>query len=164
MIDRRKFLKTSVAAAVAASVPGQLWIREAFGSTLQLGLSDPALQDKFVNPVPNALNPAFIYPSKQNSYKIQVAQSVQQTGLRDFSQPGNPLTSTTIWGYGDGKRGPFSYYWPGRTFEVQSGKPVDVTWENKLGNLPMPVTSFGRPVVDTSPVSYTHLTLPTTPY
>lgn len=153
MVSRRKFLKTSVAAAVAASVSGQLWIREAFGTPLAVGLSDPALQPKFANLVPDALSPGFKFDLGMGRFKktkVAVGQSVQFTGL--VGEDGVTPAPTTVWGYGD--QGSF-YSWPGRTFEVQSGEPVEVKWENRLiddlGNpLPLPVTSLGRSVVDTS--------------
>ena len=144
MVDRRSFIKTSIAAAVAASVPGQLWIREAFGEPLAAGLSDPSLQPKFVNPVPDAMSPGFKFVPRKGKIKVAVGQSVQYTGLVDAA--GVPLP-TTVWGYGN----PQSFYsWPGRTFEVQSGEPLQVKWENRLGTLPMPINSMGRPVIDTS--------------
>jgi FtsP/CotA-like multicopper oxidase with cupredoxin domain len=153
MVDRRRFLKTSIAAAVAASVPGQLWIREAFGEPLRAGLSDPAGQPKFANLVPDALNPGFKFDLGRGRFrktKVAVGQSVQFTGL--VGADGVTPLPTTVWGYGD--QGSF-YSWPGRTFEVQSGVPVEVKWENRLiddlGNpLPLPVNSMGRPVVDES--------------
>jgi FtsP/CotA-like multicopper oxidase with cupredoxin domain len=153
MVDRRMFLKTSVAAAVAASVPGQLWIREAFGTPLAANLSDPALQPKFVEPVPDALNPAFKFRTSMGRFsrtKVAVGQNVQFTGL--VGADGETPVPTTVWGYGN----PQDFYsWPGRTLEVMSGVPVEVKWENRLADdlgvpLPLPVTSFGRPVVDTS--------------
>ncbi|RMF03449.1 MAG: hypothetical protein D6768_05840 [Chloroflexi bacterium] len=97
---------------------------------LLTSLSDPALQPKFVNPVPNALAPGFKYvPDANNNYKIRVQQTTQMTGL--LGPNGNPVP-TTVWGYGD-NRGPT---WPGRTFEVQSGTPVTVKWQNQLDGLP----------------------------
>ena len=161
MVDRRTFVKTSIAAAVAASVPGQFWIREAFGAPLAVGLSDPAVQPKFANPVPDALSPGVKFSTSMNRFsktKVAVGQSVQNTGLLKTIDDGMGGTMagapvpTTVWGYGN----PQSFYsWPGRTFEVMSGMPVEVKWENRLidalGNpLPLPVTSFGRSVVDTS--------------
>jgi FtsP/CotA-like multicopper oxidase with cupredoxin domain len=97
------------------------------------------LQPKFINPVPDALNPGFIYQperrgrSKQGPYKIRIGTSVQQTGLVD--QKGKALL-TPIWGYGQGNDKVFT--WPGRTFQVRSaraagGAPVtEVFWENTL--------------------------------
>jgi len=54
---------------------------------------------------------------------------------------------TPVWGYGYNNIG---FTWPGRTFEVMSGMPVEVTWENKLID---PVTGLPLPhllPVDTS--------------
>jgi FtsP/CotA-like multicopper oxidase with cupredoxin domain len=54
---------------------------------------------------------------------------------------------TPVWGYGYNNIG---FTWPGRTFEVMSGMPVEVTWENKLVD---PVTGLPLPhllPVDTS--------------
>ena len=146
MISRRDFLKLSGASAAAlyAATHGRALMR-ALGAPLAPGLSDPALQPKFVNAAPNALDPGFIFSPKKGKIKVGVSQSVQMTGLvgTDSVTP----VPTTIWGYGD----PSSFYsWPGRTFEVQSGTPLEVKWENRLGTLQMPVTSFGRSVIDTS--------------
>jgi FtsP/CotA-like multicopper oxidase with cupredoxin domain len=152
MTTRRSFLKMTMAAAAAAGMPWHMFIQKAYGVPLAAGLSDPAKQPKFLNPVPNALNPAFIYqPKDGNKYNIQVKQAVQETGLKVQKHGENTgkYARTTVWGYGDGS-GPFAYSWPGRTFEVQSGKPIDVKWENRLDQLPIPVSSFGRSVVDTS--------------
>jgi FtsP/CotA-like multicopper oxidase with cupredoxin domain len=158
MVDRRKFLKTSIAAAVAASVPGQLWIREAFGTPLAAGLSDPALQPKFANPVPNALDPGFIFDTADGAIRIGVGEALQNTGLMNSGSP----VPTKVWGYGQltgNPRNPrvpgLGFTWPGRTIVTQSGVPLEVKWENRLidnaGNpLPLPVTSLGRSVVDTS--------------
>jgi FtsP/CotA-like multicopper oxidase with cupredoxin domain len=141
MVDRRKFLKTSVAAAVAASVPGQLWIRQAYGTPQAVGLSDPALQPKFKELVPNALDPGFIYEpvgrgAMADKYNIAIKEGIHQTGLRK-NGTGRKLT-TRIFGYGyDDNRG---VTWPGRTFQVQSGTPTTVKWDNQLGNQhPLPI-------------------------
>jgi FtsP/CotA-like multicopper oxidase with cupredoxin domain len=154
MVSRRRFLKTSVAAAVAASLHGHLWPRYTFAATQGPGLSDPALQPKFTELVPNALDPGFIYKPLKGKIKVGVGQSVQQTGLVDGS--GN-LLPTTIWGYGD--KG--FYTWPGRTFEVRSYEPLEVKWQNELDRMPFPITGkdntsigygdyTGRSVIDTS--------------
>ena len=137
MVDRRRFLKTSIAAAVAASVPGKLWIREAFGAPAALGLSDPAGQPKFVENVPDALAPSFKFmPDKKGRYKIKVGASMQQTGLVGL---GGNKVNTPVWGYGDFKDR--IYTWPGRTFEVKSvnaGGPreTEVIWANGLNGSP----------------------------
>ena len=146
MITRRDFLKLSGASAAAlyAATHGRALMR-GLGAPLLTGLSDPAAQPKFVNPVPNAIDPGFIFNPKKGKIKVGVSQSVQMTGL--VGTDGVTPVPTTIWGYGN----PSSFYsWPGRTFEIQSGTPLEVKWENHLGTLPMPVTSFGRSVIDTS--------------
>jgi spore coat protein A len=98
-----------------------------------LVLSDPALQPKFVNLVPDALAPGFIYqPDKKGRYKIKIGPAVQQTGLVDANRL--PL-NTPVWGYADQKDRLFT--WPGRTFQVNSvsagGPPqTEVIWANAL--------------------------------
>jgi FtsP/CotA-like multicopper oxidase with cupredoxin domain len=94
------------------------------------GLSDPAAQPKFVNPVPNALDPSFAFaPSNKNKlkYKIAVGPSVQMTGL--LGPDGLTPVATPIFGYGRQSQG---FTWPGRTIHASSGVPIEVTWENRL--------------------------------
>ncbi len=112
------------------------------------GLSDPFLQPMFVELVPNALDPGFIYNTNSGRIKIGVNQTVQETGLVNAST--QTRLPTAVWGYGaDGL-----YTWPGRTFQVQSHDPLEVEWQNRLGGLPYLINgdgSFaGRPVLDTS--------------
>ena len=146
MTTRRSFLQMTMAAAAAAGMPWHMFIQKAYGIPSAAGLSDPAGQPKFANAVPNALDPGFIFqPDDFNKYNISVSQSVQYTGL--VGSDGVTPVPTTIWGYGDANGGPT---WPGRTFQVQSYVPVAVKWQNKLDRLPMPVTSFGKSVIDTS--------------
>ncbi len=129
-LNRRDFVKLSTLAGTGMAVPG--WAGRAFAATLAPGLSDPALQPKFVNYVPNALAPGFIYqPDEFGRYRVALSETQQQTGL--VGRNGRPLT-TSLWGYGD-ERGPT---WPGRTFQVKSvsaGGPPEtrVLWENGLG-------------------------------
>ena len=111
---------------------------------LAAGLSDPALQPKFVNLVPNAADPAFSYKrsqGKKSKYDVEVGPSTHFTGLTD------PITSTAlptpIFGYG--AKG--TYTWPGRTIFARSGEPVEVKWKNKLLD---PVT--GAPLPHILPV------------
>jgi spore coat protein A len=138
MVTRRSILKASVAGAAVASVPGQLWLRNAYGAPAAVGLSDPALQPKFVNPVPDALDQSFKYqPDKRGRYKVQVRPAVQQTGLI------NPNTGTAlntpVWGYAEQGKKPVAT-WPGKTFEVKSvsagGPPhTEVIWANALSDV-----------------------------
>ena len=131
------------------------WARRAWAATQGPGLSDPAMQPKFANYVPNALDPGFIYDTSKGQIKVQVSQSVQNTGL--VGTDGVTPVPTTIWGYGDNKW----VSWPGRTFETFTHVPLEVKWENKLGGLPYLITGkdntsigegdyTGRSVVDTS--------------
>ncbi len=152
---RRDFVRITGAGGVGLYVLGQAGT-DLFGSgrvsavPAAAGLSDPSLQPKFATLVPNALDPTFIYDTrrgrKRNKINVGVRQAVQQTGLVD--PVSGAALSTTVWGYGE--RG--LYTWPGRTFEVQSGVPLEVMWKNQLvGNVPYLLTSLtGQPVIDTS--------------
>lgn len=128
MLTRRDFLKTTAAgsAVVYFNVLGG-WGR-AFAVPLAAGLSDPELQPKFINAVPNALDPAFKYHLIGNGrYSVSVRSGRHYTGLVD-PKNGRALV-TPIFGYGD-DRGPT---WPGRTFEIDAGPdPVQVRWSNDL--------------------------------
>ncbi len=141
MVSRRKFVQSSLAAAVAAGTPMGWVIREA-GATVACdpeilgcttgGLSDPQFQFRragFKNLVPDALADSFIYKPKGNKYKVSIGQSsVHQTGL--VGADGRTPLNTTIWGYGDSKG---NVTWPGKTFQVQSGlSETVVQWKNKL--------------------------------
>ena len=61
MVSRRDFLKISaLMGASAYFTTSQLGsFARAFAAVQMLGLSDPALQPKFANPVPDALAPGF---------------------------------------------------------------------------------------------------------
>ncbi|MGD8726996.1 MAG: multicopper oxidase domain-containing protein, partial [Gemmatimonadales bacterium] len=139
-MKRRDFSKIVAAAGASALVP---W-RKLRAEPAAVGLSDPFLQPKFVNLVPDALAPGFKFDARNKNkakFKVAVGPSVQQTGLVDAA--GTPL-NTPIWGYGYNNIG---FTWPGRTFEVMSGEPIEVTWENKLLD---PVT--GMPLAHLLPV------------
>ncbi|MDH3411655.1 MAG: multicopper oxidase domain-containing protein [Gammaproteobacteria bacterium] len=156
MIDRRSFFKLSTTAGASALLAARYGLgRSAFAATQGPGLSDPALQPKFVEPVPNALDPGFIYDTSGGKIKVAVGQMVQMTGL--VGPDGVTPVPTTLWGYGD--KG--LHTWPGRTFHVRSYEPLEVKWENRLGGVPYLITGknntslgfgdfTGRPVFDTS--------------
>ncbi len=142
MISRRDFLKISaLMSASAYFTTSRLGsFAKAFAATQASGLSDPALQPKFLNAVPNALDPGFIYNVKNGKTKVAVGQTVQMTGLVG---PNGAPVPTTIWGYGDKK----FYTWPGRTFQVNSGEPLEVKWENRLTDAlgaPLPYLITGK--------------------
>lgn len=162
--SRRDFIRVTGAGGVGlyvlARTGGLLGSPAVSAATQGPGLSDPALQPKFTELVPNALDPSFVYDAgNANKIKVAAGQTVQQTGLVDAI--GNRLP-TTVWGYGDKQ----FYTWPGRTFQVRRDEPLEVKWENRLtdaiGNpLPGLITGKdntslgfgdyrGRSVVDTS--------------
>ncbi|MHC4954873.1 MAG: multicopper oxidase family protein [Planctomycetota bacterium] len=125
-VTRRDFVKLSTMVGVGLTMP--TWMRRARAIGLAAGLSDPALQPKFVNPVPNALAPGFIYtPDKNGEYHVAAAMGSLQTGLVDGR--GRKLR-TTIFGYkGKGQK----VTWPGRTFQVRrDGGEIGVHWTNSL--------------------------------
>jgi FtsP/CotA-like multicopper oxidase with cupredoxin domain len=125
-LNRRDFVK--LGAVVGAGLTMPAWMRQATAAGLATGLSDPANQPKFVNTVPNALAPSFIYaPDKKGRYNVTAAMGSQRTGLVDRR---GRLLRTPIFGYkGDGKK----VTWPGRTFQVRrDGGTVQVTWHNDL--------------------------------
>jgi FtsP/CotA-like multicopper oxidase with cupredoxin domain len=151
---RRDFLKWSGLTGATLMTPAMARRRSLGG--LIPGLSDPALQPKFAYPVPDALAPGFKYtpigfgkPPKL-MYRVAAGPTVQKTGLVGA---GGELLETPLFGYGSRGAG---FTWPGRTFEVQSGVPTEVFWQNKLLDefdqpVPHPITSLsGESDVDTS--------------
>ena len=122
-INRRDFLKLTGVSSIAlyAATRGNS-LRQVFAAPQIPGLSDPALQPKFANLVPNALDPGFIYQPKKGKIKVGVGQTTQFTGL--VAPDGFTPVPTTVWGYGDKQ----FYTWPGRTFEVNRNEPLEVKW------------------------------------
>jgi spore coat protein A len=146
MVTRRRFLQGSQALAIGAIAPATLKFNRAVAEALGRQLSDPAIQPKFTEIVPNAADPAFFYQpvpngSKAGTFNINVEQTIQQTGLRRNGS--GQLLNTTVWGYGPDGAG---VSWPGRTFQVQSGVPTTVRWNNELRN------NGGRPLDHLLPV------------
>jgi len=147
VINRRNFLRSSVAAALAAGAPMGWVIREAGAAPACApgilgcatgGLSNPRFQFRnagFANAVPDAMAPGFIYQTVGGSgkYKVSAGPSVQQVGL--VGADGSTPLNTPVWGYGDSKG---NVSWPGKTFEIQSslssGTPTEtrVQWKNDL--------------------------------
>jgi spore coat protein A len=130
VMDRRKFIKATTLAGGAMMVPWTAGIEKVYGAALDSSigfLSDPALQPKFVEQAPNALDPGFIYqPHKRTGiYHVDMAQTVQHTGLLKAN---GKRASTTVWGYGTSK----GVSWPGPTFDVRKDVETQVRWTNKL--------------------------------
>jgi spore coat protein A, manganese oxidase len=151
-MKRRDFMKTAgLAGAGLVLLPG-FSRRGLYAAPQAVGLSDPATQPKFLNLVPDAMAPGFKFSprGKKNKIKVSAGPSIQNTGLLSPGALGDPARTpvmTPVWGYGTPSRG---YTWPGMTFEVQSGVPLEVTWENRLVD---PVTGAFVPhplPVDTS--------------
>ena len=146
--SRRDFIRTAGVGGVGfylLSTVGGVGLARAGAVPAAPGLSDPAMQPLFANPVPNAADPAFSYPAKAGTkYDIEVGPTVQQTGLVDPAT-GVPL-STPVFGYGSMG----AYSWPGRTIFATRDQPIEVKWKNKLLD---PVTGAPLPhllPVDTS--------------
>ncbi len=141
-MSRRSFIRTTSGGAgllVLTRLGTEVWSPSvAAAATQGPGLSDPALQPRFVEIAPNALHPGFVYetskgPSK-NKIKVGVGQAMQYTGL--VGPDGTTRVPTTVWGYGTKQ----AFTWPGRTFQVRSHEPLEVKWENRL------VDALGNPV------------------
>jgi FtsP/CotA-like multicopper oxidase with cupredoxin domain len=136
-MTRRQVLKTGLCAGAGMMLP---WAfnRKAYAEALSYGLSDPALQPKFVEFAPNALDPGFLFkdlnqdgwPSHKPNFSIRVKQAIQETGLVN-PRNGRKL-KTRIWGYGND-----NVTWPGQTIQVMtpSAGGTDETvirWTNEL--------------------------------
>lgn len=96
-------------------------------------LLDPATQPRFVNDVPDALHPSFIYqPTDAGAYdyyEVGMYQIEQPLGLVD-PVTGSPLL-TRCFAYGTGPGFPNATY-PGRTFVAREDRQVRVKWSNNL--------------------------------
>ncbi len=141
-MSRRGFIKLAGLGAGAAYVgsgvlPGVRGL-PAYAVPAAAGLSDPALQRKFVELAPNALDPGFLFkdlhhggrPVQAPNFRVRVRQVTQKTGLVD-RRSGRRL-STRVWGYGTD-----TVSWPGQTFQVMSrsaggADETVVRWENDL--------------------------------
>jgi len=137
-LSRRDFLKSSAAMSALAALPLSVRWSVARAVTQMPGLSDPALQDKFVTLVPDAMAPGFKYVADRGGqYRVQIRESLQFTGLKNAGVE----VPTPVWGYADQmQRGTLrNATWPGKTFEVKStswgGTPqTEVIWANSLKN------------------------------
>ena len=95
-------------------------------------LLDPKTQVKFVNPLPNPLDPSFIFKPTGvkdgfDYYEIGVFQFQQDLGLKN-PETGETLL-TTLWGYGEDAA---SATYPGKTFVVEENQKILVKWINNL--------------------------------
>jgi FtsP/CotA-like multicopper oxidase with cupredoxin domain len=139
-VTRRQVLKAGLYGGAGLMIPWRFMPSKALAVPAAAGLSDPALQPKFTELVPNALDPGFLFkdlndnggPVQQPNFSLRVRETVQETGLIN---PGNGRRlKTKVWGYGAD-----TVSWPGQTFQVMSslngnggaGETV-VRWENEL--------------------------------
>ena len=60
-LTRRQVLKAGLIGGAGMMLPLRFLPRKAFGEPAAAGLSDPALQPKFVEFAPNALDPGFLF-------------------------------------------------------------------------------------------------------
>jgi spore coat protein A len=159
MVSRRKILRSSAALSALAAMPLSVRWSVARAVGLAPGLSDPSFQMQwagFANVVPDALQPAFKYSLTDIAAGKAATVGVwgpfaQQTGL--VAADTITRLNTAVFGYGDGGA-IIPYSWPGKTFDVRSGEPLYVTWNNNLAG-PHPIVSnaangFNNGPVDTS--------------
>ena len=124
MLSRRRFIQTAAGTTALFATGPFGRVAPAAAIPAAVGLSDPVMQPKFVNHVPNAADPAFAYRGRNNKYKIDVGPAIQQTGLMYNGR----LVSTPIFGYGE--KG--VHTWPGKTIFADRDEPVEVEWRNEL--------------------------------
>ncbi len=133
-VSRRDFIRLTGLSAGAGLVgsghvlPGLTGVRAPAAGVYvpaAAGLSDPALQPKFVNSVPNAADPVFSYKGKKDKYNVEIAPALQFTGLVNGA---GTAVGTPIFGYGENG----VYTWPGKTIFARTNDEVQVTWKNKL--------------------------------
>ena len=137
-LTRREVLKAGLAGGAGMLLPLKFMLPKAHGVPLISGLSDPAMQPKFIELAPNALDPGFLFkdlnenggPVQQPNFSLRVKETMQQTGLIN-PRNGRKL-KTNVWGYGAD-----TVSWPGQTFQVMStsaggADETVVRWENEL--------------------------------
>lgn len=129
MSDRREFLKLTGAVGASTLLAPFTLSKNVLAAAVTTSVLNPKQVSQFVEILKNPLDPDFIFnPVVPNGsrYSINISEFTQKLGLSSAS--GKPLT-TTLWGYGtDTQLGTF----PGRTFEVQQGQAITVTYINKL--------------------------------
>jgi spore coat protein A len=117
-----------VASTLAITACGVFFIQSAVAAPAVTAPLNPKQVPQFVNLLPNPLSPGFTWSpdsSGGSTYTLQVEQFTQSLGL------GAGIPATTVWGYGKADQ-PATF--PGRTFELDQGTGITVTYENKLIN------------------------------
>ncbi len=141
MLTRRQFIKLSSLAGAGMLMPVQLDLIGSLARAATPGLTrwvDPL-------PIPAALKPDRDIHAGMDYYRIAMTQFSQQLH--------SDLPPTPLWGYG----GSF----PGPTIEARVGRPVRVTWENRLPTTHLLAdaidpTIFHRPYPDVRAVTHLH--------
>lgn len=137
-MTRREIVKAGLVAGAGMMLPWHVNTK-VYAAILADGLSDPALQPKFVEMAPNALDPNFLFrdlnekgrPKKHKpDFSIRIRESVQQTGL--INPRNGQKLYTKIWGYGNE-----TISWPGQTIQVYTpaaggADETVVRWINAL--------------------------------
>lgn len=148
MTTRRTFLKSfGLLGLTSAAAPQLLFPRNAIAAAV--AAFNPKQVPQFINLLPDPLDPAFIFKPDTpggSSYTLYIEEFSQALGLGIASPQGQPV-GTTVWGYGKPGQPPT---FPGRTFEVQQGAAITVTYVN---NLVDPAT--GDPLPNRMPVDTT---------
>lgn len=70
-------IKAGLIAGAGMMMPWRFLPPKAFANPAAMGLSDPALQPKFVNLVPAALDPGFKYIKSMGKHKVKVGATQQ---------------------------------------------------------------------------------------
>ena len=126
MVSRRKLLKAGSAGLLSSLV-----------SPWGLAQTAPALlqgsrQRQFTQVMPNPLDPANLFAPDSflgTSYTLRIREFQAALGLTDPAT--GAALNTTLWGYASNSQAP-SY--PGRTFNVRRGIPINVRYVNELMN------------------------------
>jgi spore coat protein A len=141
MKRKGSYRNRAVLAATSFAAAAALFAQGAAAQTLL----NPAQVQQFRNTLPNPLDPAFIWQPDGitgNTYTLEIRETLQNLGLDQFLN----LNTTRVWAYGKAGQAPT---FPGRTFEVQRGTPITVSYVNKLTDL------LGRPIPNRMPVDAT---------
>ena len=132
-MSRRQVLKLGLAGGAGLMLPWKFGLPKAFATALPgiVPLSDPENVDKFLWPVPNAMASGFKYNPVgmgRNMAHYEVGVGRRNDHFWGSTGNGANFLETEIYGYDDGT-GPT---WPGKTFQVESGRPVQIQWVNNL--------------------------------
>jgi spore coat protein A len=161
IVSRRRFLQSALAGlgltGLSTFLPARVMAATVGGSAATwASISDPAIAAqawaaRFTNTLPNPLDPSllgigFVYrpdPGTTSAYTVTAGQ----IDWNMLGPAGSGLPKTPVWGYGnyEGVAAGLPITFPGRSFVVQRGAPIQVNWVN---NLAAPVLRNGQVVTD----------------